>query len=142
MNEGQEPREQQEQARHRWTETDHFLTSRLTQYPDEIRAEIADGAARHGLPFVAFISAEERPPLRPDVEAEFLESYIASYRSLREAIDAQIDALGWKTALSKFMTEAGIAEGDLTWNYAEIEVTFRAAYQVVEFGGAFHIFLT
>jgi hypothetical protein len=128
MNQEHEPHQH---GRHRWTETDPYILPRLHHYPAELQEGIKDAADRYGLPFAAFVSVEANA---------FIETYVASYPSIREAIDAQIDALGWSSALKELMATEGIAEGDLVWNYTQIEAIYRAAFQVIELAGAVHVF--
>lgn len=126
-------------GRHRKSLADNEIDAVVLTWNDNESA-VRDAYERHGAPFAAFLRLDDTNPNDPDIENTFLNSYLASYDILRDAIDEQIDQLGWQDALTAMREEWGIAAGDLLWNYTAIEAQYREVFDVIEAYGRVHIF--
>ena len=106
----------------------------------DVRARWELGIARHGNPFVAFLTFEDIDPTAPDLLTTFGLVYYATFPDLRECADTFIGALGWQSSLDQVERSQPDIAGLLTWDYALIEERIRDVYEVVEYGGQIHLF--
>ncbi|PPI21265.1 replication-relaxation family protein [Rathayibacter sp. AY1B5] len=66
--------------------------------------------------------------------------FFSQYDSLDEAIDDQIESLGWNDALTALQRDWGITPDELQWNYAAIERRFRETVDVIYYRDKVFIF--
>lgn len=110
------------------------------QPPGEHQQRILDAYLRHGAPFAVFLLLQDVDPQSPAIADRFEEDYVSSWQRMDELVQDTLEGLGWAQALGEFHLTQGIDPEYLTWDYEQLEVRIRDAYDVVELDGWLHVF--
>lgn len=101
---------------------------------------LEEGYARFGVPFAAFLRLDDIAITDDRLIERFEDVYARSFATTKEAIDNELEGLGWEEALTEFCIRYGVDPAFLDWNYAELETLINQLYSVVELDGWIHLF--
>jgi hypothetical protein len=127
-------------ARHR---SEGHAIERLsaTTSDPEILALWEAGLARWGAAFIAF-SSLQLPSLRSTNVLETFENiYVATLPSVDQLIDDHLEGMGWDHPLRQFRDTYDVTDDLLDWNRPAVLAAFKEFMEVIEEGGAVHVFL-
>ncbi|PTL73201.1 hypothetical protein C1I63_10315 [Rathayibacter caricis DSM 15933] len=128
----QESPHERQRPRHRRSEAEEDIAHLFRNRPDwEDDEYIARAVRNHPEAFAAFLQLPDVEVTSGSIATEFADIFYAVYDSLDEAIDDQIEILGWNEALTALQRDWGITPDELQWNYAAIERRFRATVDIV-----------
>ncbi|WP_309130362.1 hypothetical protein [Brevibacterium sp.] len=122
-------------------EADILIERTVDQAPlRRVARRVRDGYEKFGVPFAAFLWLEDTSFTDSRLLDQFEVVYASSVRSLDEAINSELEGLGWDEALREFRTRHGVEPEYLDWNYAELGALIHQLYDVVELDGWLHLF--
>ncbi len=120
------------------TLTEHAL-ERTTSYAS--RRRITSLYAIYGAPFAAYLTLPDTNLDTVTLDANFTDTYHATFPNAEALVAAHLDAMGWTDALAEFRRTWAIPDGLLTWNSgAAYRGITTHLYDVIEAGGALHAF--
>ena len=111
---------------------------RLTALDDEKR--VIEGYLGHGTAFAAFLRLHDVAAEDPALVERFRDVYADSWRTMQQLTTDELDAIGWKQAITEFKTQNGIEQEFLDWNWPAFEAHLHEVYSIVELVGWFHVF--
>jgi len=76
-----------------------------------------------------------------EIENEFRNLYWASYPDRKTYIDSVIDGLGWREGYDELLAGSGIPPELLNWNYSLLLERLEEDRELIDLGGAVHVFL-
>jgi hypothetical protein len=106
----------------------------------EILARWEEGVDRWGAAFLAFAQLRLPSLHTRAVLTAFEVSYIASFDSVEDLANTQIEANGWREALAAFRARKGIGTEFLDWDHQAIYRRLELVYQFVWLNGQVHAF--
>lgn len=101
---------------------------------------VEEGYLRYGIPFAAYLRLDDTNLTDERLLERFETAYTASFANLDDAVDNDLDGLGWNEELHMFCTRHGIEPQFLTWDYAELSGWMHSTYDIVELDGWVHLF--
>jgi hypothetical protein len=99
-----------------------------------------EGINRWGHAFAAYATLGTPELNNTDVLTNFEDRYVTTFDNVEELLHEQLDALGWAESLYRLKRNEGIMDDVLDWNYEALFRQVRHVYDVVEKGGAVHVF--
>ena len=90
---------------------------------------------------LAYLTLPGSNPASDHLEDNFHIAYRGDYATIDEAIQAQLDGLGWTDALKQMMHTNGIATGMLTWDLDLIQAQMDEVYDFVEYNSHVYQFV-
>ena len=112
----------------------------LTDSDPAIVALWDEGLARWGAAFAGYTTMRTPELHSGDVLANFEDLYLASYDSLQDVANNQLEALGWDIALEHFKLENGMSDDLIAWDIPALLTHLRLTYDIVPMGERMHLF--
>ena len=109
------------------------------QDPDDA-LRILQGVKESGSAFAAYLLLSDTNVAAPDILEGFYNCYADAWETFAEFRRDVLDGLGWLQALGKVMSEQGIPDDHLTWNYGAVDKQILDTYDVVHLDGWWHVF--
>nr|WP_278102290.1 hypothetical protein [Microbacterium proteolyticum] len=107
--------------------------------PDDA-LRILHGIEQAGASFAAYLLLPDTNLAAPDILESFYNSYADAWETFAEFRRDVLEGLGWLQALEKVMSEQGIPDDHLSWNYAAVDKNILDTYDVVRLDGWWHVF--
>ena len=136
-----EPPHERQRPRHRRSEAEEDIALHFRSRPgwrdDEF---IARAIQSNPEALAAYLQLPDVDPNSTSLFEDFGDIFFSQYDSLDEAIDDQIESLGWNDALTALQRDCGVTPDELQWNYAAIERRFRETVDVIYYRDKIYIF--
>jgi hypothetical protein len=89
----------------------------------------------------AYLTLPGSNPASDHLADDFNAAYRGDHATIDEAIDAQLEGLGWPSALKQMMHTNGIATGMLIWDLDLIKAQMDEVYDFVQHDGRVYQFI-